>query len=81
LYKGLFKVEGEQIGAGDNYTAAFYFPKLKVVESPQYELSDPGINPLTVVFKGLAADANPTGMDSVYPYAEFINERSTAIIS
>lgn len=81
LYKALFKVEGEIIGAGDPYTAAFYFPKLKVVEVPQYELADSGINPLTVVFKALAADSNPTGMNSVYPYAEFINERPTAIIS
>lgn len=80
-YKALFKVEGEQIGAGENYTSAFYFPKLKIVEAPDYGLSDPGINPLTVVFKGLAADANPTGMDDDYPYAEFINERSTALIS
>jgi hypothetical protein len=79
-YKALLQVEGTQIGAGLNKTFAIYLPRLKVVQDPTYDLEDPGVNPHTVTFTGLAATAAPTGMDFALPYVEVINTRSTAYL-
>lgn len=80
-YKALFFVEGSQIGAGDNNTIAFAFPKLKVLDRPQYAVTDSGANPLSVTLRAFAATANPTGMDYTTPYGYVINANSAALIS
>lgn len=81
-YKARFVVEGPQIGAsGVNYRFEYNLPRLVIVSSPDFGLSSPGNNPLTVVFKCLAASANPTGMISVYPYFLLRNARATSFLA
>lgn len=80
-HKALFNIQGAQLGAGDNESISCYFPRLKAVESPDYNVTDPGANGFSVTYQALVASANPTGMDSIYPYFEFVNGNSAAIIS
>lgn len=77
-YKAYLSVEGTQIGAGDNKSMIAYLPRLKIIQDPEYNVTDPGNNPHSVVFMVLAATANPTGMSDNLPYFTFTNERSTA---
>jgi hypothetical protein len=80
-YKASFTVEGTQIGTGVNKSFACYFPRLLLLETPDYGLSDPNINPTTLTFKILEASSNPTGMGDTKPYFEIINARSTAYVA
>jgi hypothetical protein len=80
-YKALFNIQGNAINAGDNEAITVYFPRLKLVTAPSDSVADAGDNGYTLVFKGLAASANPTGMNSVYPYVEFVNGNSATILS
>lgn len=79
-YKCSLKMEGSQIGSGDNKKFEIFIPRMKPTEV-SYDLSGPGQNGKTIVFKVLAASANPTGMDSTLPYVEFTNEYDSAYIS
>lgn len=80
-YKANISIPGTQIGAGDDYAYNFYFPKLKVVEDPDFNITDPGDNGYSVTFTGLAASANPTGMSDTTPYVTITNEISTDILA
>lgn len=80
-YKALFRTIGTVIGAGTNKSITVFTPRLKLIEMPGYSVSDPGTNPLTLVFKLMVRSANPTGMDSTLPYVELVNARTTAYIS
>lgn len=55
-------------------------PRLKIVADPQHTISNPGENPYTVVFKGLAATTNPTGMFSTYPHLKVINTAAKYLV-
>lgn len=80
-YKSLFRVEGSQIGTGSNKSLTVYVPRMKLLEIPDYNVTENGTNPLTLTFEILAASANPTGMNSTLPYVELVNARSTAYLS
>jgi hypothetical protein len=80
-YKSLFRTVGTVIASGTNKSLTVYAPRMKLIEMPGYSITDPGTNPLTLVFKVMAASANPTGMDSTLPYVELVNARSGAYIS
>jgi hypothetical protein len=78
-YKADLHVVGDQIGStGIYYSIIRSFPRLKILSFPQHPLSQPGDNPLTVVFEALTASANPTGMISTLPYSIWQNTRSTS---
>lgn len=79
-YKARLRKVGPTLGS-TNYTLEVYFPRLKIVEAPDTGLNEPGNNPLTVVFKALAASTNPTGMINRLPYIRIINNRSTAYLA
>jgi hypothetical protein len=79
--KLLFSIEGNQINEGENESITLFFPRLKAVQSPEYAVSASGVNPFSVTYKALVASANPTGMNSVYPYVEFVNGNSAAILA
>lgn len=72
---------GSQIGSGTNKEFSVYCPSLKLVTAPDYPINEAGFNPVTLEFTILAASANPTGMNSTYPYIEIVNERSTAYVA
>lgn len=61
-----------------NYFFRVDLPRLLIVESPSRPIGNAGDNPLTVVFKGLVASSNPTGMSSRYPMIVVKNNKSTA---
>lgn len=79
--KAVVIVQGTQIGAGDNKTFAIYLPRMLLVTEPQYALTDQGTNSLALNFRLLKASANPTGMDSTYPYFEITNTLSTSLLA
>ena len=72
--KCLLAFEGSQIGAGDNKSFKIYIPRMKLIDDPQYNLTEPGLNPHILVFEVLAATTTPTGMSYVLPYFELTNE-------
>lgn len=80
-YKSVLHIDGSQIGTGVNKKYSFYIPRMVPIVNPQYSLSSPGTNPTVITFRILDASANPTGMNSKYPYVDVINARSTAYIS
>lgn len=71
-YKALIAVEGSQIGTGANRGLTTYFPRLKLIQDPAYNLASTGQNDHVLVFDALAAASNPTGMNDINPYFEFI---------
>jgi hypothetical protein len=80
-YKADLTVTGDQIGStGVYYSIVRSFPRLKILQFPQHPLSQPGDNPLTVVFEALAASANPTGMISTLPYSIWQNTRAVSAL-
>lgn len=80
-YKCLLNIEGTQIGSGVNKTWNEYTPRMKLIQKPEYNITEAGFNQVTLVFAILEASANPTGMNSKYPYFDIINGRSTTYIS
>lgn len=74
-------IQGTQIGTGVNRAITIYIPKMVLVQEPQYAITSPGVNPLTLNFKIIAAAAAPTGMTSVYPYMDIINTRSANLLT
>lgn len=76
-YKADFVVSGATIGGGFTYQWEFNFPRLKIVQDPQYAPSNPGENEMVVVFKSLVAAGAPTGMFDKYPYVRVRNTRTT----
>lgn len=79
-YKCSLEIEGSQINAGVNKKFQIFCPLMKLIEDPEYNVTEDGINTHTLVFKLLAADANPTGMDDNFPYIEVINTKSTTYV-
>jgi len=57
------------------------FPRLKLIQDPEYSLSSSGVNTVTLVFKCLVASSAPTGMISTYPYTLTTNTRSTSYLA
>lgn len=75
--KSLFTIEGSQIGSGLNKALNIYVPRMQLIQEPDYGITNPGINPVTYKFDISAADSNPTGMTSQYPYLTLVNGLST----
>jgi hypothetical protein len=75
-YKLQLHIVGPLIAGTTYYGWDFFAPRVKVVASPSYDISSTVQNPYTVVFKCLAATANPTGMDSTLPYFEVVNTKT-----
>lgn len=78
-----FKIgfDGSQIGSGSNRSMYMYIPQAQLIQEPQYALTAPGINPVTLTYKISKAASNPTGMSSTYPYFEIINTKSTQLLA
>lgn len=79
-YKASLTQTGPTLGGG-NYRIIHNLPRLKIVESPVSGLTEAGNNNLTVVFQGLVASANPTGMINRYPYILINSGRSTSLLA
>jgi hypothetical protein len=79
-YKAAFEVTGDLIGSSSRYFVKFWFPYLKVLEDPGYNVSSVSENEHTVVFEALMAAANPTGMIDVYPHVLVSSDRSTSLL-
>lgn len=77
-WKADFKVASS---ASSNKFIEVNLPRMKVVEAPQIDLSNPGNNPFTVKFELLVAASNPTSMISTYPYFRIANSRSGAFLA
>lgn len=76
-FKAQFTVSGNTIANGIPTKVVWYFPRLKIIDSPAYDFSSPGINPMTVKFEGLVASTIPTGFYDPYPYIVQVNNKST----
>jgi hypothetical protein len=80
-YKCALIIEGSATASGgDNRSWAEYTPRMKLVQAPQYNVTDSGYNSVTLNFVIMQASANPTGMSSTLPYVELINTKSTNYI-
>lgn len=80
-FKCALIIEGSATASGgDNRTWAEYTPRIKLVQAPQYNVTDSGYNSVSLNFMILEASANPTGMSSKLPYVEIINTKSTNYI-
>lgn len=82
-FKALFTVTDDSTAlTGAIYRKAqYYFPKLKVISAPQYNLTEPGTNPLTVTFKALVTTSHPTGMINGYPYIVYTSGQSASYLA
>jgi hypothetical protein len=80
-YKASITQTGSLIGGSNYYFMEFNFPRVKILQSPDYPLTSGGNNPLTVVFTAMVAASNPTGMISTYPYIRVQNDRSTSFLA
>lgn len=80
-YKLKYVVDGAAIGSGSNKSYSIYCPRLILINKPQVDLTEDGVNQVTMVFRMLKAASNPTGMTSTYPYVEIINAVSTNILA
>lgn len=67
--------------SGVNYGMRIYYPRLKIVESPQNNLAGAGDNAETVVFQILGATAYPAGINFTDPILEFLTDRSSALLA
>lgn len=79
--KCALNIQGTQIGSGVNKALSIYIPKMILTQEPQYAITSPGINGITLNFTIVAATANPSGMSSTYPYFEIINQLSTSLLA
>lgn len=77
-YKASLTVVGSLIGGSQYYTRVYAFPRLKILADPEYNLSTPGENPMTLTFQALAASSVPTGMVSKLPYILVKNTKSAS---
>lgn len=74
-------VSSEAVGGTIYYALRIFFPRLKIVESPQNNLTSAGDNSETVVFQILEAASAPAGINSTTPLIEIVNDRSSALLS
>lgn len=74
-------LQGSQIGTGTNKSVSIYLPRMLLVDYPDYPLTNPGINPVTLKFKLFGASASPTGMTNALPYMEIVNMLSTSLLA
>ncbi len=72
----------DPIGAsGVYYGMRIYFPRLKIVDSPQNNLASAGDNPETVVFTVMGATSWPAGINFTDPILEILSDRSGALLA
>jgi hypothetical protein len=81
ILKSKLNLQGSQIGSGTNRSVSIYIPCMQLMEFPDYPISGPGINPVTLKFKIYAASAAPSGMTSTLPYAEIVNTLATSLLA
>jgi hypothetical protein len=82
-FQASLTITGSIITGAINKKITHYFPRLKIVTDPDYQLSSAGINPLTVRFKALTASTVPSGMiaassGGTMPHIVIVNGRSTS---
>lgn len=82
-YKAMIDIDsGVAIGTGTyNYQYRYYFPRLKIVSMPDYNLNNAGENPVTIKFNMLKATANPTGMISTYPHIVIVSTKTNSLLT
>lgn len=80
-YKAELRITGATIGGGASYQVSRFFPRLIILQDPQYSVTQAGVNPCTVTFKALVASTNPTGMISCYPYVIVTNTQATGYLA
>lgn len=80
-YKSKFTFDGAQIGTGTNASWVLYVPRMRLINTPEYNLSSTGLNGPTLTFEILKASANPTGMSSTYPYFETTNGIAVSLLA
>ncbi len=78
--KASIDIQGTAIGSGTNKTFKVYFPRLLLLDDPDYTITD-GTASLGLNFQIKEAVSNPTGMSSVYPYFEITNNLSTSLLA
>lgn len=81
IYKAAFDVEGTQIGTGTNKTIRAQLPGLQLVTPPQYNLTQPGVNPSQLTFQLVKATSTPTGMTNTYPHFKITNGLATSLLA
>lgn len=79
-YKAALVITGNLIGGSIYYKKQYFFPRLKVIKDPAYDLNTTAENPSTIVFDCIAATSNPTGMISTLPYVTLQNTKSSAYL-
>lgn len=67
-------------GGAVPYKKVFYFPRLKLMNDPELNLTSPGDNPVTLTFTALVATAIPSGMANVYPHNTVTNATAAAYL-
>lgn len=77
-YKATFNVTGPIATGSSPYRLQIFWPRLKVVQDPSYNISSPGRNAFSVTFEVMRPATPPTGMVSVYPYLDVYNLRSAS---
>jgi len=75
-YKAMLDIQDDT----SPYRMRVYFPRLKIVEDPEYNLTTTATNEHVITFKCLAAASNPTGMVDTTPFIVIKNEQSGAYI-
>lgn len=81
FYKCRMNIEGTQIGTGVNKAWNEFTPYMKMVQNPVYNITDSGMNTVTLSFIIMEGASTPSGMSSALPYLEIINGRSTAYVA
>jgi hypothetical protein len=78
-YKADYQILGDLIGGSQYYQEGGIFPRLKLIDPPQYGLQSGSENPVTLKFDVLFADTLPTGMGiSPYPVLLVKNGKATS---
>lgn len=80
-YKAEIRVTGDLITGSTYYGTSLFFPYLKLLEDPAYNLTTSAQNEHSLTFEALMASANPTGMISTYPYVIMLNDRGTSLLA
>lgn len=77
-YKASIINTGTVLAGANSKEINLNFPRLKIVEGPDFAVANAGNNEFTVEFMALVASSNPTGMIDVYPNIIMKNNRTPA---
>lgn len=80
-YKARLTHTGSIIGGSKRYFIELNLPRLKIIQSPEYNITTSGNNPATITFQCLKAASAPTGMIDTYPYFRIQNDKTTSFLA